>query len=72
MPMREEVKRVVWSCGTEKAPGYDGFNLRFILRMKDIVGPDILSFVKVFFHNGSFPTTINATWVTLIPNVNTP
>lgn len=40
---------------------YDGFNLKFILKMWDIVGPDILSFAKAFFQNGSFPTSINTT-----------
>ena len=32
-PSREEVQEAVWACGTDKAPGFDGFNFNFIREM---------------------------------------
>lgn len=57
------------SCDPRKSPGYDGYNLKFILRMWNIVGNNILNFVTSFFQGGSTPTSINTTWVVLIPKV---
>ena len=33
IPSREEIKNAVWACGVDKAPGFDGFNFRFIREM---------------------------------------
>lgn len=33
IPPREEIKNAVWACGTEKAPGFDGYNFKFIRKM---------------------------------------
>ena len=32
-PSREEVKLAVWACGVNKAPGFDGYNFKFIWEM---------------------------------------
>lgn len=29
-PTREEIKNAIWACGIDKAPGFDGFNFKFI------------------------------------------
>ena len=33
IPSREEIKIVVWACGIDKAPGFDGYNFKFIREM---------------------------------------
>ena len=67
IPTTEEIKDVVWSCDPSKAPGLDGFNLNFVRKMWDVVGAEFQKLVLDFFHSGSFPGSINMTWVTLIP-----
>lgn len=54
-------------CDPTKTPRYDGYNLRFNLDMWDVIGNEVISFVKSFFETGCFPKSINTTWVTLIP-----
>lgn len=36
------------------------------------MGGEILAFVKSLFRTASFPTSINTTWVTLIPKCEVP
>lgn len=72
MPDREEIREAIWSCDSNKAPGYDGFILRFIKEMWDTVREDIISFVQNFFTSGQFPQSINTTWVSLIPKIKNP
>lgn len=47
IPDDEEILAAIRSCDPSIAPGYDGYNLKFLLRMWDIVGEEILSFVKL-------------------------
>jgi len=42
----DEIKAAVWRCDPSKAPGYDGFNIKFIKCMWDIIGKDIITFVQ--------------------------
>nr|GFB88614.1 RNA-directed DNA polymerase, eukaryota, reverse transcriptase zinc-binding domain protein [Tanacetum cinerariifolium] len=37
----EEIKRAVWDCGIDKAPGPDGFTFGFYRRYWDIIGNDV-------------------------------
>ena len=46
---REEIKIAVWECGSDKAPGPDGFNFCFIKRYWEILKDDICCFVEEFF-----------------------
>lgn len=41
LPSRDEVKAAVWACGVDKAPGFDGFNFKFIREMWDQIKEDI-------------------------------
>lgn len=66
-PDHDEIFRAMMSCDPSKAPGYDGFNMRFIREMWDVVGEDISQLILNFFASGEFPPSINTTWVTLIP-----
>ncbi|GKV41635.1 hypothetical protein SLEP1_g49141 [Rubroshorea leprosula] len=44
----EEIKKVVWSCESSKAPGPDGFNFKFIKVMWEVLKEDIMGFVNDF------------------------
>lgn len=67
-PTIEEIKVAFKWCRSDKSPGYDGFNIKFIKRMWDIIGTIIVEFKKEIFKTSRFPKSINTTWVTLIPN----
>nr|GFA33540.1 RNA-directed DNA polymerase, eukaryota [Tanacetum cinerariifolium] len=45
----EEIKRAVWDCGIDKAPGPDSFTFGFYRRYWDIIGNDVVDAVKWFF-----------------------
>ena len=52
IPKREEVKNAVWACGTDKAPGFDGYNFKFIREMWDVIKEEIYDFVLEFLNSG--------------------
>ncbi|GJV58469.1 RNA-directed DNA polymerase, eukaryota, reverse transcriptase zinc-binding domain protein, partial [Tanacetum coccineum] len=54
----EESKNAVWECGSQKAPGPDGFTFMFIKKYWDLLHLDIQTFVVNFFSFGSFPPGI--------------
>ncbi|GJR29739.1 putative RNA-directed DNA polymerase, eukaryota, reverse transcriptase zinc-binding domain protein [Tanacetum coccineum] len=68
----EEIKNAVWECGSQKAPGPDGFTFMFIKRYWDLLHLDIQTFVVNFFSSGSFPPGMNSSFFTLILKVNNP
>ena len=72
IPSTEEVKQAVWACGVDKAPGFDGYNFKFIREMWDTIKEDIYEFVLEFFVTGTSVRDINVTWVTLIPKNENP
>ena len=72
IPSREEIKSAVWACGMDKAPGFDGFNFRFIREMWDELKEDIFDTVTKFFTYGGSLRHLNVTWVTLIPKNDNP
>ncbi|GJR19544.1 hypothetical protein Tco_0968071 [Tanacetum coccineum] len=37
----EEIKRAVWECGSDKAPGPDGFTFGFFRRFWDLIKSDV-------------------------------
>ena len=68
----DEIKEVVWGCGSEISPGPDGINFKFIKRFWIILKPDILRFLDEFYVNGIFPRGSNASFIVLIPKVANP
>lgn len=68
----EEVKEAVWGCGSEKSPGPDGFNFKFIKKFWPTIKPDILRFLDEFYVNGCFPKGSNVSFIALIPKVADP
>ena len=72
IPSREEVQQAVWACGTDKAPGFDGFNFKFFREMWEVLKDEIYDLVLDFFVNGSSVSHLNITWVSLIPKSGNP
>ena len=68
----DEVRRAVWSCGSEKSPGPDGLNFKFIKQFWHIIKPDVLRFQDEFYVSGIFPRGSNVSFITLIPKVTDP
>ena len=71
-PSREEIKKAVWACGIDKAPGFDGFNFKFIREMWEVLEDEIYESVLEFFISGHSVRHLNVTWVTLIPKRENP
>ncbi|GJR41813.1 RNA-directed DNA polymerase, eukaryota [Tanacetum coccineum] len=64
---REEIKRAVWDCGTDKSPGPDGFTFGFYRRFWSVIEKDVMEAVNMFFQNTTFPKGCNASFIALIP-----
>ncbi|GJW43510.1 RNA-directed DNA polymerase, eukaryota [Tanacetum coccineum] len=65
----EEIKRVVWDCGSDKSPCPDGFTFEFFKKYWSIVGNDVVNAVKEFFSSSTFPNGCNPSFIALIPKV---
>ncbi|GJX77653.1 hypothetical protein Tco_0324464 [Tanacetum coccineum] len=52
---KDEVKRAVWDCGTDKAPGPDGFTFGFYRRFWKVIENDVFDAVNHFFTYGDIP-----------------
>lgn len=68
----EEIRKAVWDCDSEKSPGPDGLNFKFIKQFWQILKPDVLRFIDEFHANGIIPRGANASFITLIPKVSDP
>uniref|UniRef100_A0A151UDA1 Uncharacterized protein n=1 Tax=Cajanus cajan TaxID=3821 RepID=A0A151UDA1_CAJCA len=62
----EEIKQVVWDCGSSKSPRSNGFNFKFLKAFWDIMKGDIFHFVKEFHTNGKLPRGTNTTFIKLL------
>ncbi|GJW51044.1 hypothetical protein Tco_0092395 [Tanacetum coccineum] len=68
----DEIKIVVWDCGSNKSPGPDGFSFAFIKKYWDLIKMDIFEFVNSFFVSGSMPQGANSSFFMLIPKTSNP
>nr|GEW67696.1 hypothetical protein [Tanacetum cinerariifolium] len=68
----EEIKSAMFNIGDDRAPGQDGFSSVFFKKSWNIVGEDVCSAIKDFFHNGKLLKEINHTFLALIPKVTNP
>ncbi|GJV96565.1 RNA-directed DNA polymerase, eukaryota [Tanacetum coccineum] len=64
---RNEIKKAIWDCGTDKSPGPDGFTFGFFRRYWSFLENDMIEAVNTFFINGNFSKGINSSFITLIP-----
>nr|GFA28145.1 RNA-directed DNA polymerase, eukaryota [Tanacetum cinerariifolium] len=62
----EEIKRAVWECGTDKAPGHGGFTFGFFRRFWELLECDVTKAVSYFFVNCDIPKGCNSSFITLI------
>nr|GEV32138.1 RNA-directed DNA polymerase, eukaryota, reverse transcriptase zinc-binding domain protein [Tanacetum cinerariifolium] len=61
----DKVKNAVWECGSNKAPGPDGFSFVFIKKYWDLMKMDIFEFVNSFFASGLMPQGANSSFLRL-------
>nr|GEV12839.1 putative RNA-directed DNA polymerase, eukaryota, reverse transcriptase zinc-binding domain protein [Tanacetum cinerariifolium] len=66
----EEIKRAVWDCGSDRAPGPDGFTFKFFTTFWDLIESNVVRFVHDFFLNRYFPKRCNSSFIALIPKVS--
>ncbi|XP_074266232.1 uncharacterized protein LOC141588700 [Silene latifolia] len=64
---REEIKAALFSIGSNKSPGLDGFSSGFFKATWDIVADDFCLAVTDFFKTGFMPKQANVTLISLIP-----
>nr|GEY66102.1 RNA-directed DNA polymerase, eukaryota [Tanacetum cinerariifolium] len=65
----DEIKRAVWDCGTDKAPGSDGFTFGFFRRFWDLIQEDVYAAVRYFFVYSDIPKGCNSAFISLIPKI---
>ena len=66
----EEVKKAIWTMDKEKAPGPDGFNMVFFQACWSFLKEDLLKVFNEFYYNGKINTSMNSTFITLVPKKN--
>ncbi|GKA22031.1 RNA-directed DNA polymerase, eukaryota [Tanacetum coccineum] len=64
---KDEIKRAVWDCGTDKSPGPDGFTFGFYRRFWYLIENDVYKVVLYFFLFGDIPKVCNSSFIVLIP-----
>ncbi|GKA09897.1 hypothetical protein Tco_0689330 [Tanacetum coccineum] len=67
-----EVWEAVKGCGSDKAPGPDGFNFKFINKFWGVIKEDVMRLVQWFWDRGEISKGCNASFVTLIPKTTDP
>jgi len=70
--LEEEIRATIWDCGSEKSPGPDGLNFKFIKQFWKLLKSDISRFLTEFHANGVFPRGSNASFIALIPKLKDP
>jgi len=68
----DEVKQAIWDCDSYKSLGPDGVSFDFLKQFWNIVKDDFLRFTTEFHRNRRLPKGINATFIALIPKVDSP
>ncbi|XP_062074066.1 uncharacterized protein LOC133778209 [Humulus lupulus] len=69
---RKDVKSAMFSIGSIKSPGPDGYGSGFFKAMWNEIGDDISDAILGFFQQGSLPKGLNNALLTLIPKVPNP
>lgn len=69
---KEDIKGAIWSIPDDKAPGLDGYNIKFYKSAWSIIGDDITSAVQDFFRSGKMLKAWNNRVVSLLPKTSCP
>ncbi|XP_030930993.1 uncharacterized protein LOC115956857 [Quercus lobata] len=69
---REEVELALKQMDPLKAPGPDGMPPLFFQHFWPAIGDDVVEAVLTCLNSGSIPSSINRTFITLIPKVKSP
>nr|GEV97477.1 RNA-directed DNA polymerase, eukaryota [Tanacetum cinerariifolium] len=64
---KEEIKKAVWECGSDKSPGPDGFSFGFYKHFWNLIENDVGAAVQHFFQYGAIPKGCNSSFIVLIP-----
>nr|GEW81642.1 hypothetical protein [Tanacetum cinerariifolium] len=68
----EEIKAVIFDIEDNKAPGPDGYTLKFFKAAWGIMRSDVCMAVKEFFSSGKMLGELNTTIISLVPKSNNP
>lgn len=71
-PTNEEIKSVVFQMHPNKAPGPDGMHALFFQKLWDIIGTDVIGFVKNWWRGSVNLLVTIKTCVVLIPKCEEP
>lgn len=63
----DDIRKVVFSIGNDKAPGPDGNTSLFFKQAWPIIGEDLCAAVQDFFHSGKLLKQINHSIIALVP-----
>jgi hypothetical protein len=67
-----EIDDIIKNLPNDKSHGPDGFNNEFIKSYWHIIGPDIKDLIKDFYSEKISLESINSSFITLVPKVDTP
>ncbi|GJR77917.1 RNA-directed DNA polymerase, eukaryota [Tanacetum coccineum] len=65
----DEIKKAVWECGSDKAPGPDGFTFGFFRHFWYLIDKEVQDAVRYFFHYNDLPNGCNSSFIALIPKI---
>ncbi|XP_071695221.1 uncharacterized protein [Rutidosis leptorrhynchoides] len=70
--VEKEIHDAILDCGSTKAPGPDGFNLRFFKKFWNVIKGDLINAINWFWDKAEFSKGCNASFVTLVPKKKDP
>lgn len=68
----DEIREAVKNCGSEKAPGPDGFSFLIIKHIWEVIESDVVDFVMEFHGSGRIVKGLNASFIVLVPKKSNP
>lgn len=63
----DEVRNVVWSCGSNKSPDPNGFNFVFFKENWEMLKDEIMVMMNEFHCHGKIVRGMNSSFIVLIP-----